>query len=176
MGKHVFKTDLSVSGIDQLISDLNRYKRELNAKCELFTQVLADKGIMTARVCSNDGVYGRYLRFYRETSGNPSLGYRTVLIATQTGLIHREWLTKDGTKEVDVSPLLMAEFGSGQYAVAGHRGTFPEQTHAFDDTWYWQDLDHVWHASHGTVPSRPVYHAWLEMANAISITAKEVFY
>lgn len=175
MAKRVLKTDLSVSGINNLINEIENYKRELNAKCEYFTQRLAARGIAVAKQYASQNGYGNYLVFYHETDGSPELGYKTVLVASQTGFIRKEWQTQDGIREVDVSPLLMAEYGSGNFAVAGHQGTFPDQTHAFESAWHWKDLDGVWHSSSGTHPTQPVYHAWKEMAEVIFDVAKEVF-
>lgn len=66
----------------------------------------------------------------------------------------------------NVNPLLMYEFGSGRFALDSAilkgivgRGTFPDQTHAFQDSWWWKDLNDEWHENKGVTPMRPMYHA-----------------
>ena len=176
MGRRVIRGDLSEEGIQSIIDQLNAYKVDLNSKCELFTKTLADRGIATAIIRSQVNEFGKYIQFTQQTVPLMGYGIKTLLIATQTGVIHREWLTLEGIKEVDVSPLLMAEFGSGVFADSKHRGTFPGQTHAFDDQWCWQDTNHEWHYSMGQVPSTPLYYAWIEMFQSINDVAREVFY
>lgn len=74
-------------------------------------------------------------------------------------------------KTVMVDPLLMYEFGSGRMAIdsailkgiAG-RGTFPGQTHAFQNSWWYatEEVDgHLsgWVETSGISPMRPMYRA-----------------
>ncbi len=180
MAKKKYKLNiLSASSVNTLISDLSAYQSDLQTKCQTMVQELARRGIETARL--NVGDYGRYLSFY--TSLEPeTYGCKGVLVATATGMIKSEWQTLEGIKSVDVNPLLMAEFGSGFKAknpkgVAGvGQGTFPDQTHAFDqEGWYWQDLEGTWHHSYGVEPTQPVYKAWERMLLDIDSVKKEVF-
>ena len=108
------------------------------------------------------------------------------MAATNTGIIKSQWLQKDGSvSEADVSPILMAEFGSGLRAnnAKGKQmdppmgtGTFPDQTHAEDPNgWWYKDLNEVWHHSYGVTPTMPVWKAYMEMYDLIESTAKEVF-
>ena len=98
-------------------------------------------------------------------------GASSIIIPTSNS-IFVEWAT--GSAVVD--PLLMAEFGSGQFAVEGHRGTFPNQKHAFDPNgWYWRDLSGELHHSRGITPTRPLYKAKEEMTQQIREVAERVF-
>lgn len=178
-GKKVFKSDLSVEGIKNLQQQLRGYQQQLNNKNLIFVQRLSELGISVGR--QNVGGFGKYIMFSTKVSQNVD-NCKTVLIAKDSGKIINQWKTQDGIKSADVSPLLMAEFGSGQYAenplgVSGvGQGTFPEQTHAFDkEGWYWQDLNNEWHHSYGVSPTMPMYKAVLEMRASIRRIAKEVF-
>lgn len=180
MAKKVLKANIfSTSSIQELQKQLKDYKDSLNDKCEQFVRELADSGISVAK--QNVGNYGKYITFSvkKEQSTN---GCKGILLASNTGIIKSEWRTKDGVKTADVSPLLMAEFGSGMRAenpmdVPGvGQGTFPGGTHGKDPSgWWWMDMNGEWHHSRGVSPTMPMYHASLEMITRIQDIAKKVF-
>ena len=170
---------LNQSSIQNAIKELKQYQNDLDRKCEIFCQRLAELGIQTAK--ENTGNFGKYISFTYEVKDRTQ-GCKTVMVATNTGIIHSEWMTKDGVKSADVSPILMCEFGSGLKAenpkgIQGvGTGTFPGQTHAEDPNgWYWMDLDGEWHHSYGVTPKMPMYHASIEMILNIQKIAREVF-
>ena len=170
---------LSQSSIQNAIKELRQYQNDLNRKCEIFCQRLAELGIQTAK--ENTGNFGKYISFTYEVKDRTK-GCKAVMVATNTGIIHSEWQTKEGVKSADVSPILMCEFGSGLKAENPNgipgvgTGTFPGQTHAEDPNgWYWMDLDGEWHHSYGVTPKMPMYHASIEMILNIRKIAKEVF-
>ena len=170
---------LSQSSIQNAIKELRQYQNDLNRKCEIFCQRLAELGIQTAK--ENTGNFGKYISFTYEVKDRTK-GCKAVMVATNTGIIHSEWQTKEGVKSADVSPILMCEFGSGLKAentkwIPGvGTGTFPGQTHAEDPNgWYWMDLDGEWHHSYGVTPKMPMYHASIEMILNIRKIAREVF-
>lgn len=171
---------LSASSIKKMQRQLMDYKKRLIEKCSLFTERLAAAGILVGQ--QNLGQYDRYVIFSTET--NPQrYGAKTILYATNTGLIHSQWMTKSGVKEADVSPILMAEFGSGLRANNARAeefgmgtGTFPGQTHAEDpEGWWYQTVDGVWHHSYGVSPTMPMFKAQMEIYDQIATIAKEVF-
>lgn len=169
---------------------LKEYRDSLASKCTTFAQKLAEIGIDTARMAVDtvDGdvesrSMGKYIIFQTELEPSKH-GAKALMIASNTGLIKSEWRAKDGTvKKADVSPILMAEFGSGLNAnnpdASKHgmgTGTFPGQTHAEDPSgWWWMDVDGEWHHSHGITPSMPMSRAAGEMFFQIQRVAKEVF-
>ena len=170
---------LSQSSIQNAIKELRQYQNDLNRKCEEFCLRLAELGIQTAK--ENTGNFGKYISFTYEVKDRTK-GCKAVMVATNTGIIHSEWQTKEGVKSADVSPILMCEFGSGLKAenpkgIPGvGTGTFPGQTHAEDPNgWYWMDLDGEWHHSYGVTPKMPMYHASIEMILNIQKIAREVF-
>ena len=178
---------LSVRSIQQMQNELKAYKAQLISRCELLTKRLSEIGIEAAkmRLSSSTGDEERemasYITFSTEVDSSKH-GVKTVMVAS-SGSITRTWVTFDGAKSVDISPLLMVEFGSGLRANNEHggqygmgQGTFPDQTHAFDpDGWYWQTVDGEWHHSFGISPAMPMYHAYKAMVDAVYSVAVEVF-
>ncbi len=182
---HRIKMDItSLSSIQQAKKELEQYRDNLKNKSREFVKRLSVKGVVVAR--ENSGVFGSYLIFSQRTQRTVD-GYRCVLYATETGKVTREWKSIDDNgnpiiKTVDISPLLMTEFGSGFKAENPKnvpdvgQGTFPDQKHAFDKNgWYYQTLDGVWHHSYGFEPTQPMLKAYNEMFNTIFETAREVF-
>lgn len=171
---------LSVKSLKQLQKDLKEYKKEIERKNKAFVVKLLREGIKVAR--ANTGAYAGYIVFTQEStqSGSKSEG---SIVATNGKTMIRTWKQKDGTMKVaEVSPILMAEFGSGWLAdvrsdVAGvGQGTFPDQTHAADPYgWWWKDEDDIWHHSIGEVPNYPMYYAAVSMQERIEQIAREVF-
>ncbi len=179
MGKRIITLTLSDSSIENAISELQSYKQEVLDKCERLVSELANSGIEVAK--SNTGNFGHYITFSMRIKPNNS-GCTAIIVATETGQITSQWQTSDGIKSADVSPLLMAEFGSGWRAQPhfdddrGGQGTFPNQTHAFDrEGWYWRDLNGELHHSYGITPTMPMYKAYSYMEQNIISKAKEVF-
>lgn len=177
--------DLSKNGIKALQQALKDYKADIKNKAQLFVERLADLGIETAVMTV--GEYGSYITFSRNVEQTKD-GISGVMYAT-SGTIRRRWQTNSGIKEADISPLLMAEFGSGNEAVDAigaptaqkalelgmGQGTFPDQTHAFEPYWSWKDLDGVWHESSGEMPTMPLFRAYLSMEADLIRIAQEVF-
>jgi hypothetical protein len=173
----------SAKSIKDLQKALKEYAESLEDKCQRFCEELSEIGIKTAE--QNNGQFSRYIVFSKSVEPT-KYGCKAIITATETGTITSKWKTKDGVKSAEVSPLLMAEFGSGSKArnplgtsvggVVMGQGTFPNQTHAFNkDGWYWVDLDDKLHHSYGIVPSMPMYNAYVEMQNQISAKKREIF-
>lgn len=180
MAKIVFKTDLSVKGIEQLKKDLLRYKEvELPQKIQRYVEELANEGIIVSK--QNVGGFGKYIMFSVQTEIQKD-GCKALLLATETGVITSTWKRYGEIVSADVSPLLMAEFGSGSGAenpmnVPGvGQGTFPGQTHAFDkEGWYWVEEDGTWKYSKGITAKMPMYKASLRIQDIAIKKAREVF-
>lgn len=173
---------LSEKSINRAIGELKRYRDSLAIKTETFVRRLIDVGITVAE--QNAGGYGKHIEFSKEGKG----GIRTIGYLVAKGQpITVDWDYKGTRKTAKVDPLLMAEFGSGKlaevlFAISGvGQGTFPGQTHAFDDKGWnykeWQS-DHKgkWHHSSGAAPTHPMYKADMEMIQQIEAIAREVFY
>ena len=104
------KLDISLTekSIQDAIDKLERYKDRLQDKCIAFVGELASNGITVAQ--ANTGNFGHYITFSYEIKDTTD-GCTAIVLATETGQIQSTWQTADGLKTVDVSPLLMAEYG-----------------------------------------------------------------
>lgn len=169
---------LEKGSIDDLIGALEEYKAFIKSQTELFLSRLADAGIRAAE--HNCGKYAGMIEFSQEIENGVCF-----LIAKDKQKIISRWRYKGDWKEVEVSPLLMAEFGSGWFAkvkfpaMTGQvgQGTFPNQKHAFDDKgWSWTDENNVTHHSYGEEPTSPMYQATIEMMKKVEQIAKGVFW
>ena len=176
MSNRVFKGDLSTEGINGIIAQLQRYNDvDLPHMADEIVRRLAEIGITVAEY-SVYSTFRPYIEFRYEPE---SLGVGE-LVGSDNALIHRIWYTKGGAVkgDADISPLLMSEYGAGPYALEGHRGTFPEQKHAFESEWFWYDSGGVKHSSeedYTMVSTQPMYRALIEMTNKAVEVAKEVF-
>lgn len=172
-----------LSELDKLAKQIDDYNYEMLSKVQIFCYALLNEGVSVAN--QNLGNFGKYIQLTQRVDRN-QYGCDAVMVATNTGIIHSTWVTKEGEKSADVSPLLMCEFGSGMYAenpkgVAGvGQGTFPNQTHAGDaNGWWWATDDGsgklTWHHSNGVRPSAPMYKAFEHMLLVATSTAQRVF-
>ena len=179
MSNRTFKSNLSVDGINNLIDQLQGYEDELLIKAELMIRELARYGIKAAEF----NVYNKFRPFvdfvYKldfmtdtEVEGN--------LIGQDNSLIQRVWYARKGQLAgvAYISPVMMSEFGAGPYAQEGHRGTFPNQKHAFESKWFWRDSSGKLHSSeedYTMKATQPLYHAFVEMMQKADQVAREVF-
>lgn len=176
MSNRVFKGNLSTEGIQSIIDQLNHYAYvDLPHLADELVRRLAEIGITVAEYTVYS-TFRPYIEFKYETK---SLGVGE-LVGSDNALIHRIWYTKGGqvSGEADISPLLMSEYGAGPYALHGHRGTFPEQKHAFQSEWFWYDQGGTKHSSeedYTIIATQPMYKALVEMMNKVTAIAKEVF-
>lgn len=177
-----FNAELSYDSLMNLAKELDAYADSLETKCVTFISRLAELGIQTS-VQASTGKYGAYVRFYKTV--NPTKdGCDCIMYGSNTGMVTETWMINSSgdTKSVDVSPILMLEFGSGPKAIniqnvpGVGQGTFPEQTHAYDSGgWSYRTTDGEWHHSTGYSPKMPMYRAFAEMYASISHIAKQVF-
>ena len=178
MAKKVFKADLSVNGIEALKSQLLQYKDNLPIKCEKLVSRLLQSGVEVSQARINESPLGKYVTVTTNISAN-KMGCKGVLLA------------KGAVKEQDgyapFSILLAIEFGAGihfnptpnplissefPYGV----GTYPGQTHAYEDMWwYWDENTQEWKPTHGVKATMPMYSADMEIIQNVVKIAKEVF-
>ena len=165
---------LTPESVQKAIYDLEAYQRGLAIKSRFLLQSLSNIAINTAKM--NRGEFAQYIvteRRHVEFRGGHT--QRDSVIIKQTGFVPVSWQNSSGIKTVNISPLMMAEYGSGQYALPGHRGTFPGQKHAFQNYWTWKDLDGVEHKSSGVHPTQPGLKAANAVRNNEKRVAREVF-
>lgn len=180
----VIKGKLNSNDLKRMANELQQQEYSLKAKVKTFMERLADKGVYAGQ--TTIGNFGKYVTFSRYMN---ELG--VVVVAQETSTITAKWLRGREEVEAIVSPLLMAEFGAGPHAIIWEgvtgstnllsdgkmigRGTFPNQTHAFESSWWYMDLNKQWHQASGVKPTRPLHNAMLEIINTVESTAREVF-
>lgn len=184
------KLKLTEESINKAIQELERYKASIPKKLDLFVRRLSDEGIMVAETYTqvqldDMGSLGNLVEFNCkiEHGQNVTIGY---FVGKDKVKYISQWVVKDPNtgreviKSAEVSPILFYEFGAGQYAIDGHRGTFPSDNpettkeHA-DNGWWYKDLDGEWYHSVGTQPTQPMYKAWEDMKKRIKKIGREVF-
>lgn len=178
MAKKVFKSDLSEKGIEALKSQLLQYKDSLSIKCEKLVSRLLQSGVAVSQTKISESPLGNYVTVTTDVSAD-KMGCKGILLA------------KGAVKEQEgyepFSILLAIEFGAGihynptpnpiissefPYGV----GTFPGQTHAYEDMWfYWDENTQEWKPTHGVKATMPMYNADMEIIQNVVKYAKEVF-
>lgn len=174
MAKKVFKTDLSVEGINNLKKELLSYKTDFlqNRLVEL-TERLAEKGVEIAKanVTKLDAIFtGELIDSLHSEKGSISKGTAIFYIVT------------------DSKHAAFVEFGTGQLGMeGGYPYPFPEGVQwnynsgrtIFEISpgqygWFYK-RDEQWYFTQG-MPSRPfMYETAMELEKEIVKTAKEVF-
>lgn len=173
------KEDLSVKGIENVKKKLIQYRDvELPRKCKEFVTRLLQSGVAVSREKIDESPLGKYVTVTTNISAD-KMGCKGILLA------------KGAVKEQEgydpFSILLAIEFGAGvhfnptpnplissefPYGV----GTYPGQTHAYEDTWfYWDEKSQEWRPTHGVKATMPMYSADMEIIQNIAKVAKEVF-
>lgn len=177
----VYKSTVSLKDLRQLNKDILFYKNHIlpDKQAELL-EALTDAGIRIAR--ANCGEFGSFIGFVKTVNGS-KYNYKCSAILTGYNASQNvvEWVYYGGIKQAEISSILMAEFGSGQHARYGHRGTFPNQKHADEPVWFYAtETDgngHPinWQSNFGVKPSKPMYWAWCEMKIELTAIARRVF-
>lgn len=163
-----YKTDLSVSGIDLLISQIEAYKKDLLDKQKLFVEKLAEIGIpvIDARI--------------REAQGDSDKSHDTEITVTSVGDITQAELRLSGRD------VLFIEFPTGIYynnavhhpkaAEFGYGvGTYGKGQGLNPGYWWYKDDDDKYHFSRGTECTMPMYSASLEIIRQMKDVTREVF-
>lgn len=176
--KKVFKSGLSVKELENLKNELKNYKSEIVKNTEIMVSRLLQSGVAVSQANISESPLGKYVTVTTNISAN-KMGCKGVLLA------------KGAVKEQDgyapFSILLAIEFGAGvhfnptpnpiissefPYGV----GTFPGQTHAYEDMWwYWDENTQEWKPTHGVKATMPMYNADMEIIQNVEKIAREVF-
>lgn len=180
----VIKAKLNSADIKRMADEVEGYRYDFQVKVHTILRRLADKGIAAAAL--SVGNMGQYITFTKQNDP-----YGVTIVAQETSVIVAEWMRYGQLVHAEVSPLLMSEFGAGKHAIIWEgqngntntlpdgkqigRGTFPNQTHAFEDSWYYMDVNGNWHVATGIKPTRPLHNAVMEIITQVEATAREVF-
>ena len=178
MAKKVFKSNLSVNGIEALKSQLLQYKDSLPIKCENLVSRLLQSGVAVSQTKISESPLGKYVTVTTNISAD-KMGCKGILLA--------KGAVKEQEGYAPFSILLAIEFGAGihfnptpnpiissefPYGV----GTLPGQTHAYQDTgFYWDENTKEWKPTHGVKATMPMYNADMEIIKNVVKFAKEVF-
>lgn len=176
---------LDTAEIARAVRQIKAYRTRTEEKARELVSRLADEGISVGM--ANRGEYGAKITFSKKLNPIKS-GCQALMLGTSAPL-KVQWRSRGGVREADIMPILMAEFGSGPSAsdatgqpnadkakeLGMGQGTFPGQTHAFEESWTWQDLDGHWHESSGVDPTMPMFKAAMQMRRNIQKIAKAVF-
>ena len=183
-------TRLSAKGFSDLAKWVQDQKTYINEKMEELLSRLADVGILEAEINNTDPEFSDFIFFGKEWRAG-----EMIFVAAQRQRLTQYWYRHGSIAEETVDPLLMVEFGSGQFATSGSdfakssnwvmktgtgRGTLePNYGHAWEDQWEFTpvigDYAGIDMTSHGLAPQRPVYKAYLAMCADIHRVAKGVF-
>ena len=180
MGKRKFTAKLSTDSLDNLKQELLQYKNmELPNKCRELIKRLMESGVEVANAKLSESPLGSQVTI-TTTMSSENYGGKGIILAK--GAVHQA----EGYDPFSI--LLAIEFGAGvHYNPSGTPNpksaelgfgvsTFPGQTHAWQDTWfYWDDKEQEWKPSHGIKAIMPMYSADMEIIQNIEKIAKEVF-
>lgn len=178
MAKKVLKSDLSVSGLNDIKRQLLQYKDELPIKCEKLVSKLLQSAVAVSQARISESPLGKYVTVTTDISAD-KMGCKGVLLAKGE--------VKEQEGYAPFSILLAIEFGSGVHSNPTPNpiissefpygvGTFPGQTHAYQDMWfYWDENTQEWKPTHGVKATMPMYNADMEIIKNVVKFAKEVF-
>lgn len=178
MARKVFTADLSVKGIEALKKQLILYRDDLPSKCEKLVSGLLQSGVEVANTSISESPLGKYVTVTTNISAD-KMGCNGILLAK--GQI------KEQEGYAPFSTLLAIEFGAGIYfnptpnPLIGADfpygvGTFPGQTHAYQDMWwYWDESANEWRPTHGVKATMPMYKARKTIIDNIIKCANDVF-
>lgn len=191
-----YKVSLDANSLYALADELDKYADEFQLKVQTFLSKLADIGISVAQV--NGGEWGSHIVYSKNFE--TSTGDITVNMVATGDTLTSEWYASPTSKEVRtevINALLMAEFGSGHYAIQGvdglgGQGTLNVYGHAYDSngwTWWTDDAsykseDDVMVAmkdgrykfrSRGVHPTQPLHKAVMACIEQVREVAQEVF-
>ena len=178
MSKKQFTSDLSVKSLENLKKQLMQYRDEyLPSKCKELVTRLMEIGVSTARAKIGESPLGKYVTVTTNISADDA-GCTGVLLAKGAVMKHKGY--------EPFSVLLAIEFGAGVHFNPIENpnadkfgfgvGTFPGQTHAFENTWfYWDEKSQEWKPTHGVKATMPMYEADMKIITNVITIAKEVF-
>ena len=178
MSKKVFKSDMSVNGVDSLVRELQKYKDDLPNKCKKPVSELLQKGVEVSKARISDSPLGKYVTVTTNISSE-KMGCKGILLA--------KGAVKEQEGYAPFSILLAIEFGAGVHfnptpnplsAEMGYGvGTFPGQVHAMEPGgWYfWSEEKQQWIHSYGVKATMPMYSADMEIIQNVVQVAKQVF-
>lgn len=159
---------LSQSSIQAAIKELEKYKKGLETKCQVFVNLLAQEGLQVVQITMES------------ISDQDKGSYFTEVINNNDGTLKQATVRLSGEK------ILFLEFGAGiRYESPKHPkagefgygvGTYPGAGHWNDPKgWWYRDESGNPHHSYGNRAYMPMYNAGTAMTLRIQSLAMEVF-
>lgn len=170
MAKKILKSDLSVSGLQTLQKELERYQDSLIYKCRLLAEKLSERGVEIARIqiADLDAIFtGELIQsLHSEYKGSTQYGAIFAVVASSLHAIYVEM----GTGMVGA-----AHPYPGKLPVVYAQGKTIRQLADGRYGWFYQDDNGDWWFTEG-MPSRPfLYNTSLELQKEVIKIAKEIF-
>lgn len=169
------------TSLKNAIKMLEAYRDSLELRCEQCVERLAKRGlkVANAKLKNAQGDDRGSCTLYLELEDVSGAKAKANIIFTSEPNVDKRGRT--------FYPHLAFEFGAGIYwngATSNPRahefgmgiGTFPGQTHALENTWYYRDEQGNLHQSHGAEATMPMYSAWVEMIENAEQVVKGVFW
>jgi hypothetical protein len=176
VGKHVIKVKLSEEGIDQAIKELEMYQKDVEAKCDLLRQRIAERLASESQNGFNGAVVEDIVKY-----GSPRFADVKVTIDS------RENVTVVIANGEDA---VWVEFGAGVFH-NGSAGSSPNPLGASMSppmiiggygkgngkkrAWGFYDEDHTLKITRGTPAAMPMMRAITTVCNELPSIAREVF-
>ena len=173
----VIKGNLSVKGINKMRKELKKYKESFEYKCKLYIERLLEEGVEVAQARIGESPLGKYVVLSTDITEDEA-GTKGILIATGE--------VKYSDEYAPFSTILAIEFGAGRHYNPKDNtnasdlgfgvGTFPGQSHAEEDGWYfWDEEKQTWIYSKGVKATMPMHEAQKKIAEDYKKIAREVF-
>lgn len=170
MAKKILKSDLSVSGLQALQKELERYRDSLTYKCQLLAEKLSERGVEIARVqiADLDAIFtGELIQsLHSEYKGSTQYGAIFAVVASSSHAIYVEMGTGMVGAAHPYPGKLPAVYAQGKTIRQLANGRYG---------WFYQDDNGDWWFTEG-MPSRPfLYNTSLELQKEVAKIAKEIF-
>ena len=164
-------------GANTILKQLEHMKRfGIEKRIRAFLNACGDRGIQVAR--QNSGQYGSYIEFTKEVNG-----HTLTVRASDKASIPRQWVYRGTIKVENVSPLMLAEYGSGNFFLNNWDNGITRDTsiyesndpmpHANDPVWWWhENFGSPRQYSSGEAPTMPMYNSYITLIQEIEQIAQ----
>lgn len=166
MAKKTITVEMNSQSINDAIIELRKMEQEFMRKFDIFVSALTNDSIAIARTHIQTGAGNeREANVYYQVDRSGEITTATIWM---TG---RDWVFVEfgaGIYYNPADPPHAANYGLGV-------GTYPGQTHAFDNGWWYTDGNGLSQYTHGTEGTAPMYHAAENIRNNAIKKALQIF-
>lgn len=160
------------SNINKIRKELDKYQSELTIKTQLLVRALANEGLTVAQAAVSDA--GVVIALDEKVEG-----YKAIVKLIATGPV------QDVVGRAPFYTVLAIEFGAGialnpvsNPNAAKYRlgvGSYPGQTHAYDDSWFYYDENGNLCETSGVQATMPMYSAEMKIFYSVQEIANTIF-